>query len=90
MGVHGYRIVFPVKLLAVSTEKHPADQADERHKENQQKSTERQGYRALLFGLRPGNAKSSDKALNQEIQQFHRITRCSKYRARYVRLKSRE
>ncbi len=60
-----------ILLLTVLPEKHPEDQADQRDKENQQEATQRQCHRALLFRPRLGDAKGSDEALHQEIQQFH-------------------
>jgi hypothetical protein len=61
--------------LAFYPEKHPADQAEQRHKEQQQEAAEGQRHRPLLFRPRLGNTKGSDKALNQEIQQFHSTVR---------------
>jgi hypothetical protein len=58
--------------LAPHAEKHPRDQADERCEAKQQKTAQRQRYRALLLRLGSGDAECGDKALYQENQQFHR------------------
>ena len=57
-----------LSALALHAEEHPDDQADQCSKEDQQKATQCQRHRTLLFRLGPGNAEGCDEALYQEIQ----------------------